>query len=629
MKLEISSQKRILGSFFIGLGLLALMGGSTRAGNVVQDFYVPLPEAQIYAANNAIVAGTGSTIFSTISIHVVSDNTVIYYDQWEDGYEVSLGSPTQSTTQIWGDGNDAHGIPPGMVHNPLGLPAGTIITLTNAVVTQPRNPAVIQYDGRDHIGATRPIVVTRAHWPSTTGTVIAGAVSVLSTAQWGTNYVSPVGQNMTNGLMSYVGLFVQAEQNGTAVVIDPTGTNGAGVTNILLNQGESYLYNGGILKGAKASASAPVQADLVIGHKNASYAVDWFNLHPVTSWGSTYYTPVGSAVNGQPAYVYLYNPNTNALSLKVTTKVGVSTVTVPGTNGVTQFTMPASSGASFVATNGQAFYAICTVNASPSADTTWNWGFSLVPTQILTTEEDVGWAPGSSDGTANGSPVWVTPLAATKLYVAYGANTNYLTDPAGGKYNTNFNLTAFQSLKIYDPSKNQTGMRIYTLDGTLITAAWGEDSDVAGAGNPYIDAGYTVLPFPVPTLTKTVANLSNPGQPVTTNGTLLLYTVTIGNNNLVPLEGIVLRDLPSTRVQYVANSTTNFSSLSTNAVADKTGGVFPLLLPGYTNGIIQAQSRVTFTYFFTVTNNSGSITNLATIPSSIAGGGLDHEPDGE
>ena len=125
---------------------------------------------------------------------------------------------------------------------------------------------------------------------------------------------------------------------------------------------------------------------------------------------TNYYTPVGSSVNGNPAYVYLYNPSTNNLNIQVTTKLGVSTVTVPGTNGVYQYTMPSSSGASFIATNGRNFYAICTVNALPSSDTAYNWGFSLVPTIVLTTEEDVGWAPGSSDGTVDGSPVWVTAL---------------------------------------------------------------------------------------------------------------------------------------------------------------------------------------------------------------------------
>ena len=606
----------------LSLGLAILSGQAIHAAEVVQEFFVPLPEAQVYQANNTIVAGTGSAISSTISIHIVSDGTVIYYDQWEDGYEAALATPAQPTTLIWGDGNDAHGIPPGMAHNPLGLQAGTIINLTNVVATQPRDPTRSFYDGRDRMGATRLIVLTRAHWPSTTGTVIAGAVTVLSTAEWGTNYVSPVGQNMTNSLMSYVGMFVQAAQNNTAVTIDPTGANGAGVTNLVLNQGESFLYNGGLLKGARAMSSKPVQAHLVIGRRGASYAVDWFTLYPVSSWGPNYYTPVGSSAGGNPAYVYLYNPNTNILNLRVSTKVGVATVAVPGTNGVLQYTMPASSGASFIATNGQSFYALCTVNAAPASETTYNWGFSLVPTGALTTAADVGWAPGSADGTANGSPVWVTALKATTLYVAYGGSSATLTDPAGHKYSTNFSISAFQSLKVYDPSKSQTGMRLYTLDGTLITAAWGEDADKAGAGNPYIDAGYTVLPFPVPMLFKSASNLTHPGAGGVVLNDVIQYTVEVANKNPVALEGVVLYDRPSLSMRYVANSTTNVTSAGPRPLADMPGGGFPLASPGHTNAIIPGRSSSIFTYQFVVTNASGVLSNTVTISSASLGSAL-------
>src|SRR5271170_438461 len=156
------------------------------AGNLVQEFYLPMPEQQIYTANNSIISGTGSTIASTFSIIVTGNGTVIYYDQWEDGYETDLSNPTQPTTQIWGDGNDADGIPPGFAHNPLGLPAGTIITLTNNV-SLPRNPSTILWDARDRIGANKAIIITRAGWPIPTGPVFAGAVSVLSTMSSGTN----------------------------------------------------------------------------------------------------------------------------------------------------------------------------------------------------------------------------------------------------------------------------------------------------------------------------------------------------------------------------------------------------------------------------------------------------------
>ncbi|HWF19313.1 MAG TPA: hypothetical protein VG754_08595, partial [Verrucomicrobiae bacterium] len=454
-----------------------------RANNLVQEFYLPMPEAQIAQANNSIISGTGSTISSTFSIIVTGSGTVIYYDQWEDGYETDLANPTQSTTQIWGDGNDAHGIPPGFAHNPLGLPAGTVITLTNNV-TQPRNPSQILWDARDRIGANKALIISRAGWPAQTGPVFAGAVSVLSTMDYGTNYISPVGQDLTNiNLMKYVGLFIMAAQDNTAVTIDPNG-NGVGTTNIVLNQGESYLVNGGVKTGGRVTATKPIQADLIIGHVGAAYASDWFTLYPVTAWSGSYYTPVGSAAKvSEPAYVYIYNPNTNAITINYNTKVGSGSVSVPASNGVHQFQMPVSSGASFASAGGQSFYALCTVAANNASDTPWNWGFTLVPQGALTTAATVGWAPGSADGTVDGSPVWVTALTNTTIYVDYHGDTNGpRIDPNGNHYDTNFSVTALQSLKIFDPTKNQTGMKIYTVDGTLITATWGEDADTAQPG---------------------------------------------------------------------------------------------------------------------------------------------------
>ena len=139
------SRQKCLAVIFYLTSVLAV-----HAANLVQEFYLPMPESQIYQANNSIISGAGSTIDSTFSIVVTGSGTIIYYDQWEDGYETDLGNPAQSTTQIWGDGNDAHGIPPGFVHNPLGLPAGTVITLTNNVAL-PRNPSTFLWDARDRM----------------------------------------------------------------------------------------------------------------------------------------------------------------------------------------------------------------------------------------------------------------------------------------------------------------------------------------------------------------------------------------------------------------------------------------------------------------------------------------------
>jgi len=601
---------RRLAKFSLGAVFCLAAAWTASAVNLVQEFYLPMPEPQIYTANNAIIAGTGTTIASTFSITVTGSGTVIYYDQWEDGYETDLSNPTQSTTQIWGDGNDAHGIPPGFAHNPLGLPAGTIITLTNNV-SLPRNPSTILYDARDRIAASKAIIISRAGWPIPTGPVFAGAVSVLSTIDYGTNYISPVGQNLTNvNLLKYVGLFVMAAQNNTAVTIDPKGT-GVGTTNLVLNQGESYLVNGGIMVGGRVTASKPVQADLIIGHVGAAYASDWFTLYPASAWSSSYFTPVGSASKvTQPAYVYLYNPGNSSITINYNSKVGSGSFLVPGTNGVYQFQMPVSSGASFTSAGGQNFYALCTVAANNASDTPFNWGFTLVPQGALTTEAAVGWAPGSADGTVDGSPVWVTALANTKLYVDYkGDHAGPLTDPNGNQYDTNFTVTALSSQKIFDPSKNQTGMRVYTVDGTLITAAWGEDADTAQPGNPYIDAGTTVLPFPTPLLIKSAIIVTDAPPVGLSVGDTVQYTVEVDNKGLLPLGNTVVIDAPSGNLTYVPNST----SFNSNNIPDNTSGqIFPLASPGYTIPIILSQGTSVFKYLAKV-NAAGVVSNSVDI----------------
>ena len=598
--------------FFAAAFFLLAAIVSARAVNLVQEFYLPMPEAQINQANNAIISGTSTSINSIFSIVITGDGTVIYYDQWEDGYETDLSNPTQSTTLKWGDGNDADGIPPGFAHNPNGLAAGTVITLTN-VVTQPRNPSQFLWDARDRIGANKALVITRAGWPTTPGPVFAGAVGVLSTIDYGTNFISPVGQNITNNLFKYVGMSIMAAQNNTTVTIDLNGT-GVGTTNIVLNQGESYLVNGGIMIGGRVTATKGIQADLIIGHVGASYAADWFTLYPASEWSSSYYTPVGSAATvTQPAYVYLYNPNTNTITVRYTTKVSSGSVSVPGTNGVYQFQMPVGSGANFTTTNAQNFYALCTVAANNSADTAYNWGFTLVPQGSLTTEATVGWGPGSADGTVDGSPVWITALANTTLYVDYKGDhagpLSYTNNGIIQNYDTNFTITALQSLKIFDPSKNQTGMRVFTVDGTLIAGAWGEDPDTAAPGNPYIDAGTTVIPFPVPTLIKSVSFVTDAPPTGLSLNDILAYSVQINNQGLLPLGNTVVIDAPSGNLSYVSNSTT----LNGVAIPDNVGVTnFPLASPGYTIPIILSQGVSTFKYQVKVIG-SGTVSNSVNI----------------
>src|SRR5580765_4052363 len=111
-------------------------------------------------------------------------------------------------------------------------------------------------------------------WPTTHGSVLADAIQVPATIDYGTNYVSPIGQDLTNSMFQYVALFVMAGEDNTSVTIDTDGSGPTSPLNVLLNRGESYLVNGGIKKGASVNATKPVQANLVVGKIAAQYASD-------------------------------------------------------------------------------------------------------------------------------------------------------------------------------------------------------------------------------------------------------------------------------------------------------------------------------------------------------------------
>ncbi|MEI6178592.1 MAG: hypothetical protein WCS43_17000, partial [Verrucomicrobiota bacterium] len=138
------------------MAVLALAGSALLASAVpiVQEWYVPQPEAQLRDDYLVLASNTNTICDSVIAITVPVAGTKIVLDHWEDGYEVDLGNPTQVTSQIWGDGNNANGKPPGYANDPVAFPVGSVIIMRNNVPL-PRNAATILYDGRDRFGSTQ------------------------------------------------------------------------------------------------------------------------------------------------------------------------------------------------------------------------------------------------------------------------------------------------------------------------------------------------------------------------------------------------------------------------------------------------------------------------------------------
>lgn len=197
----------------------------SRYPDPVQTYFVPLPEPQLDDCFKTLSSKAKGPISTLISIAIAADNTFIYYDHWEDGFEAEAKDKTQSSTQIWGDGDPSNGAPPG--HPEDTLMRGEIIYLVNDV-SLPRNPSTYLYDGRDRIESSLPIVVVRSAFPDKPGPLMAGAVEgkympsssnfnkcneisltqteccslgvskVFNTDQWGTRFIAPIGVDTAN-----------------------------------------------------------------------------------------------------------------------------------------------------------------------------------------------------------------------------------------------------------------------------------------------------------------------------------------------------------------------------------------------------------------------------------------------
>ena len=577
--------------------LLLLLAPLAQARPLVQEFFVTLPEDQVQKALKSLYTGIGAQMQTVISIVVTADNTYINYDHWEDGYEVDLENPIQSSTEVWGPFDKGHVV---ALRNPVDLP---------------RNPSIVKYDGRDRFGASIAVVASRAEWATSPGPVLAGAAEMLAIRDYGTDFKMPVGQNMSaigNSMFEFVDMLMVAAQDGTNCTY-----NGASVPT--LNRGSNYQKGGGVLAGDRLTCDKPVEVHLISGDVGATYESRWFLVYPTARWSSDYYSPVGTSANNDIGYIFFYNPDaSNAITVHYETLLGTGTLSVPA-NGTARFQMPVSSGGHFYTTGAQ-FYAVATLGATPTSNNVHDWGFLLVPKGALTTEAVAGWAPGDGNPTPSNdySPLWVTVEQDTSVYVDYHGDGGSLTAPNGQAYDAVVPIKKLESKIIVASNHDNTGTRLFTTDGTLLSAAWGQNSATAVAGAPALDMGTAVLPFPVPSITKdaalvttgtscTAAGGSNDGNGVPAVGECLLYSITINNAGLTTLDAALVSDdlttgTASAGLSYVTGST----YLNGSPVAD--GGGFPLAAPGFLIQDIPPGDTSTLTYLAKITQ-TGSWTN--------------------
>ena len=474
----------------------------------------------------------------------------MYWDQWEDGgYDADIANPGANVydagsnpdgTQIWGDGDLTNGCPPALASgpNPCAVAAddqfvaGDVIILDNDVTIQGTTPGPysrlatqIFFDGRDKVGATSPVAMSRGAFPPTPGSVMAGGSEMFDTAQWGTLYMAPVGEDTAtsnNTPFEDTRWFIMAGPGGATIDVDANGDGDVLDTNDLndfvMNQGDRKAVDG-ISDGGTLTVVAgnPVQVNSMTADVDDIFEFRWDALVPKPNWTSDYVTPVGTDTDGTYGCteIWAYNPNAGQITIYWDRPGGN---TYPTSDG--NFTVNANQAASSPAAtnlltqgNGARFWTVGTGgNPAPVfsplslTDCTNNstngrmddWGAPLVPSSQLSSEVLVGFAPGCSnesysgichdlDDTVGGttpdqtyefsrSVVFVSAISATNIYV--DTNGSGLTCTPGtptvtGAEKTQIGATALTSYRFDDDptSRNYVhdlfSSRAYTRDDII------------------------------------------------------------------------------------------------------------------------------------------------------------------
>ncbi|MCG8456192.1 MAG: carboxypeptidase regulatory-like domain-containing protein, partial [Holophagales bacterium] len=280
--------------------------------------------------------------------------------------------------------------------------------------------------------------------------------------------------------------------------------------------------------------------------------------------------------------------------------VVTGTVSVPA-DGLTEFVMPEDSAAHFFTAGGEPFFALSTIDYDGLAH---DWGHPLLPEDSLSTVLVTGWAPGrdptsGTNPTENGSPIWLTATGPTTVYIDFDGDptTGALVDPEGNRYDQDRTLGELESIQIFDTGDgDQSGTRIYTLDGTLLTAAWGQDPDTASGGAPGLDLGTVVLPLEILRASKESLLFNDvDGDGGIDPGDQLLYSIRIENISDAVVTNITVQDFGlDPNVAYIADSTELDGVSIPDDVAPATP--FPLDESGYLLGSIGIGQSVLVTF---------------------------------
>lgn len=516
--------------------------------NVDKLFYLPFPEnpTQLFASLRSAgndPANNTTTVRTAVSLSIPYPSTVVVYDHWEDGYEADINNPTQGTTKIWGDGILSNGVAPNTTNDLI--PPGFTITMDNTFAYA-RPTTTVVYDGKDKIYTSNEVAITKFSGSTGAYAIQSVKTNVVDVSKFGNLYVLPFGEDVptkfgiTTVVFKYTGLFIRAIENGTVVTISipASGGNPASVvTSPTLNEGEVWYYAGtasaqgsdpadvnkaiDLKAGTVVSSTKKFGVDAVFGGID-NYGTRNIPLYPAEFFGNEYFTPVYSTNAASSVYAYFVNSNASPITINWNRANGTSgSFTIAGGGTIGRHLLNVATGTRYTSAGGEPFQGVVIVDDNASTSLNYDWAYTLLPINRLTSFAKLGFAPGNNGNTANTNPIWVTTKEATTIYVKNDGNitTGTTQSPCGAYYDVSYTMTALQARKIKIGNDN-SGAAFFNCDGVPISVAYGQEPETSTpTAAPGLDVGYTVdgMCFKELVFAKDDYDTTGIGTPVTVN----------------------------------------------------------------------------------------------------------------
>lgn len=554
---------------------------------------------------------------SIITVTAWSDNTTIYYDHWEGGYQFDPSNPDANLTP--GGHVEKYVLNRGQSitfeSGAIGLPR-TVDTPPTTICNNYRNRTLVSsgvttcYDGGDHIYVAGGVVtVTRGSYIEGVGIgTQATAWEIYPVKPQLTTYVLPFGENQGFWDFNRVFVLVQATEDNTTVTVDLNGdgvpdilnlnrdatwNNAGDGTTVTLNKGQTFLLDSTsacpshancttagtnqLPAGAVIQGNETLQVKYIAGQPNQNSVARGFSAFPRGYWTKDYYAPLD-----QPATVaantdyFLYNPNASPITVTWESSTNTGSFSIPAGSTVSYRALvpagvPVNSGLYFKGSD--VFWG---VGVGDAGNHLYEWGFSLLPSTMLFNEHFLGWAPDDNNTAANAAPA--APVAGRTdmgmfLTVAQDNTTVFVDVNNDGIVDQTYPLGRLQTQYITDPDGDLSQAHIWATGP--FTMAYGQNADNANTPGPPggIDLGYVAIPgSDFVSLVLTVDKTVSPQVVPTASGSVATFTIKVDSQKYTldgGANGVTVTDFLPPNWQYVNNSATiTWPDMTTHAATN-------------------------------------------------------------